>query len=302
MPLVYDPTSDDDLKNLTLVGNSYAEEYDFMVYDADQGDVVEAFTSYTLNDEGDGFNTNNDYYVMPGPLEAFFVLATGENQTVVKYAQTIGRSNPKLNVKISRQNGTLLDNAIVSFAAGSMAKKLYLTDNSTRVYFPISNQDYAVVRVQSEGDQPVNFKAKENGTYTLSVETKNVEMNYLHLIDNMTGTDLDLLALRQAQGSAAYTFEAKTTDYASRFRLVFSASSISEDADSDNAFAYFNGSSWTINNIGEATLQVVDVMGRILSSETISGNAEVGINQPAGVYMLRLVSGDSVKVQKVVVR
>ena len=177
-----------------------------------------------------------------------------------------------------------------------MAKKLYLSDHSTRVYFPISNQDYAVVRVQSEGEQPVNFKAKENGTYTLSIETKNVEMDYLHLIDNMTGADVDLLA------TPSYTFEAKTSDYASRFRLVFSANSISEDADGDNAFAYFNGSNWTVSNMGEATLQVVDVMGRVLSSETLSGNAEVNINQPTGVYMLRLVNGDNVKVQKVVVR
>ena len=127
-------------------------------------------------------------------------------------------------------------------------------------------------------------------------------MNYLHLIDNMTGADVDLLALRQAQGSAAYTFEAKTTDYASRFRLVFSASSISEEVDGDNAFAYFNGSNWMVSNIGEATLQVVDVMGRILSSESISGNAAVNLNHVPGVYMLRLVSGDSVKVQKVVVK
>ena len=43
-------------------------------------------------------------------------------------------------------------------------------------------------------------------------------------------------------------------------------------------------------------------MGRVLSSETIDGNAEINVNQPAGIYMLRLVNGDDVKVQKVVVR
>jgi hypothetical protein len=68
----------------------------------------------------------------------------------------------------------------------------------------------------------VSFKAKENGTYTISVDVDNVEMDYLHLIDNLTGTDVDLLALRQAQGPASYTFTAKTTDDASRFKLLFS--------------------------------------------------------------------------------
>ena len=51
---------------------------------------------------------------------------------------------------------------------------------------------------------------------------ENVEMDYLHLIDNMTGEDVDLLA-GASTGSATYTFEAKTTDCASRFRLVFAS-------------------------------------------------------------------------------
>jgi hypothetical protein len=98
-----------------------------------------------------------------------------------------------------------------------------------------------------------------------------------------------------------YSFNARTSDNASRFRLVFAADGTSGDT-CEPGFAYFNGSSWTISNMGEATLQVVDVMGRVLSSETISGNANVTLNQAAGVYMLRLVNGENVKVQKVVVR
>ena len=44
------------------------------------------------------------------------------------------------------------------------------------------------------------------------------------------------------------------------------------------------------------------MMGRVLNTQTINGSAEVSINQPTGVYMLRLVTDDDVKVQKVVVR
>ena len=57
-----------------------------------------------------------------------------------------------------------------------------------------------------------------------------------------------------------------------------------------------------ISNEGEATLQVVDVTGRILSSESISGCANVNVKAAAGVYMLRLINGDNVKVQKVIVK
>ena len=116
-------------------------------------------------------------------------------------------------------------------------------------------------------------------------------MNYLHLIDNMTGADVNLLE------TPAYTFEAKTTDYASRFRLVFAAGNSNDDN-----FAFFNNGNLVVNNEGNATLQVIDVNGRILNSESISGSTCISVNAAAGVYMIRLINGDNVKVQKVVVK
>ena len=192
-------------------------------------------------------------------------------------------------------NKGIIDNAIVRFDEGETLEKFVLRENSTKLYFTEDNQDYAIVRSNGQGEMPVNFKASKAGNYTISVNAENTEMNYLHLIENMTGADIDLLA------EPSYTFSAKTTDYASRFRLVFSANDENASTSSET-FAYFNGSEWNVSNMGEATLQVVDVMGRVLSSETVSGNATINLNQMPGVYMLRLVNGDSVKVQKVVVR
>ena len=80
--------------------------------------------------------------------------------------------------------------------------------------------------------------------------------------------------------------------------LVFATGS---NNDSDN-FAFFSNGTWVISNDGEATLQVVDVMGRILSSETVNGSVSKAINASAGVYMLRLINGNDVKTQKIVVR
>ena len=229
------------------------------------------------------------------PMEGVFVSASTDEEELEFSATAPNSGNTDLVVNVNA-GSKMLDRAVVRFNAGGMLPKFQLTPNSTKVYIPQGNKDYAVVRSAAQGEMPVSFKAENNGTYTLSVNAENVEMSYLHLIDNMTGADVDLLQ------TPSYTFEAKTSDYASRFRLMFSASSISEDADGDNAFAYFNGSNWTINNMGEATLQVVDVMGRVLSSEQINGNAEVSINQPTGVYMLRLLNENNVRVQKIVVR
>ena len=248
---------------------------------------------YRLDSDGGALNAETETSAV-NAMEGVFVNAT-EAGNVTFTSGNSKSQNIALNLSQNR-SATTIDRAIVRFDEGQQLPKFQLNPENTKLYIAQGNKDYAIVRSAAQGEMPVSFRASANGTYTLAVETENVEMDYLHLIDNMTGADVDLLQ------TPSYTFEARTSDYASRFRLVFSANSISGEADADNVFAYFNGSSWNVSNLGEATLQVVDVMGRTLSSQTISGNANVSINQPAGIYMLRLVNGNDVKVQKVVVR
>ena len=183
------------------------------------------------------------------------------------------------------------DNAIVSFREGCQLEKFVFNADAAKLYIPLDNKEYAIVSTDVQGEMLVNFKATENGSYTLTVNPEGVEMNYLHLIDNLTSTDIDLLA------APSYTFEARTTDYESRFKLVFATGSNSDD----DSFAFFSNGQLIVSNDGKATLQVIDLTGRILSSETINGSCSKTFNVPAGVYMLRLLNGD-VKVQKVVVR
>ena len=254
---------------------------------------------YAMNALGRGFEpkTQNDQVaVMQG---VFVYTEEASTVTFTKIEDTpVNPVGPETNmiINITKERGTVIDRAIVRFGQSDQLPKFMFNPNASKLYIPQGNKEFAVVNSTNEGEMPVNFKAAQNGTYTFSVEPKNVEMTYLHLIDNMTGADVDLLA------TPSYTFEASNDDYASRFRLVFKANADVEENTATETFAYFNGTNWTVSNVGDATLQVVDMMGRVLSSETISGNAEVSINQPAGIYMLRLVNGENVKVQKVVVR
>ena len=249
---------------------------------------------YRLNSDGSALNTtteNSEINVMEG----VFVQVTAANQKanftkVGESAKKIGQ----LNVKVTRNRSVILDNAIIRFDEGATLSKFQLNANSTKLYFTEGNQDFAVVRSANEGEMPINFKASENGTYTISINAENVDVNYLHLIDNMTGADVDLLA------TPSYSFEAKVTDYTSRFRLVFNANS-SVNEQNNETFAFFNGSNLVINNEGEATLQVIDMMGRMISSEQIQGSYNNSLNLSAGVYVLRLSNGNTVKTQKVVV-
>lgn len=215
-------------------------------------------------------------------------------------------SNPSsisMNVvltKVCSRDAKRLDNVIVSFDEDEAMPKFNFMEQDAKIYIPQDGKEYAIVHGGNQGVMPLNFVANENGEYAITVDVADVEMSYLHLIDNLTGADVDLLS------TPSYQFTARKSDYVSRFKLVFSTNGVDEISDGDDCFAYYDGSEWVIANpstdSGSATLQVVDMLGRVVSSETVTGNAVVSINQPAGVYVMRLLNGENVRVQKVVVR
>jgi hypothetical protein len=251
---------------------------------------------YRLNSDGSEVSASLESTNV-AVMEGVFVEAT---ETVLTATFTASRNAEQqgiaqANIMVSGDRGTVIDNAIVRFDGGATLGKFQLNENSTKLYISQNGSEYAVVRSTAEGEMPVNFKANKNGSYTITINTENVKMDYLHLIDNMTGADVDLLQ------TPSYSFEARTTDYATRFRLVFSANNVNEN-ESGDSFAFFNGSEWVVNTSNNATLQVVDAMGRVLSSETISGSESVSLNAAPGVYMIRLINGNDVKVQKIVIK
>ncbi len=281
-PIVLKKTAGGDFPGWNLVGNPYTEtayiDRDFYVMNPETGGEI-------ITGEGNEI----------APMQGFFVIAANDNEELEISTTAPNTTGEKVIMNVTSNRGNVIDRAIVRFGEGRQLPKFQLRDNSTKISIAKDNSEYAVVRSEAEGEMPVSFKAENNGTYTFSVNTENVEMEYLHLIDNMTGADIDLIA------NPSYSFEAKVTDYASRFRLVFSANSSVNEQNANN-FAFFNGNDWTINNEGEATLQVVDMTGRMLSTETINGNATTKVNAATGVYMLRLINGNNIKTQKVVVK
>ena len=284
-PITLSKSESGDFPGWNLVGNPLGET----------AVLSDSRDFYVMNSEGSDFiQSSGDI----APMQGIFVIA-GQNGEELVFTAAGGTStgpteNSKLVLNLTKGRG-IIDRAVVRFGEGRTLPKFMLNADNTKLYITEGNQDFAVVRSNNEGEMPVSFKAAENGNYTLSIETENVEVSYLHLIDNMTGANVDLLA------TPSYSFDARTTDNANRFRLMFNTNGVDENT-TTASFAYFNGSSWTISDMGEATLQVVDMMGRVISTQAISGNTDVNLNQAAGVYMLRLVNGENVMVQKVVVR
>ena len=238
--------------------------------------IVDAYVNkpyYTLNGDGSAILSTASNAAI-APCHGVIVQVDGSESvtfSTTASTQQNAANNGSLQIALSQANtrgNAKIDNAIVSFGEGQLLGKFRFGRQNANIYIPQGGKDYAVAYSEGHGEMPLNFKANENGTYTLTVNPDGVEMDYLHLIDNMTGADVDLLA-GASTGSATYTFTAKKTDYESRFKLVFVAKTASGDA-CEPGFAFINASgNLTLFGIeGKATLQVIDVTGHMLSSET----------------------------------
>ena len=264
-----------------LIGNPYAS------------DAALDMPYYRLNNGGSALKveTENTAIAM---MEGVFVQATAANQTATFTTQTSKAGRQAIactDIMVCDNQGKVLDNAIVRFDGGATLGKFQLDANSTKVYFTKDGKDYAIVNVDNVSEIPVSFKAEKNGSYTLTFHVENVDMDYLHLVDNKTGADLDLLA------SPSYSFIAKTTDYASRFKLVYGTGNNMNDD-----FAYISNSEIIINGMGgNSVLQIIDVTGRIIVSRRAGACTVSTDSMTPGVYVLRLINGENVKTQKMVI-
>ena len=300
-------------KKATTEGEVFSFELSGTLYDGTPITLAKVgngeFQGWNLvgNPFADTAYINRDFYVMKedgseiitgegnkiAPMQGFFVIAEQDGEELAISTETPSNTGSKIVVNVTQNRGNVIDRAIVRFGEGRQLPKFMMNPGNTKLFIAQADNEYAVVRSANEGEMPVSFKAAENGYYTLNIKAEDTEMGYLHLIDNMTGADVDLLS------TPNYTFQANTTDYANRFCLVYAATtSINESASDD--FAFFNGNEWVINSDGEATLQVIDMTGRVLSSQTVNGNTNLKLNQANGVYLLRLLQNNTVKNQKIV--
>lgn len=288
IPLSY-TSSLNTLKGFNLVGNPFPCNANV------SGDIAEDF--YVMDEGGSQLELATDDVV--NPFEGIFVQAMGENANA-----TFSRveNNAKGNTVSSYFDITVsegrseIDRARVRMGEGKGLEKFSLNENSARIYIPIEKQDYASVFVSDQKVLPLNFEPTKNGTYTLTFDLKNVDLAYLHLIDNLTGADTGIL-----NASASYSFDAKTTDYASRFKLVFAEKKLPNESIGSDFMYYADGQLFVFGTEGNGTIQIVDIAGRVLLNENVDGFAAKSISLNPGIYVARMVCGDVVKSQKFVV-
>ena len=255
---------------------------------------------------GENLRLVEDYWATGiGPCEGILVKATAENNYSVTLSKTRPQhtNNGRLQIIVAQQSAhrdasTFSDNAIVSFNQGSQLEKFSFGKYDALLYIPEGMKNCAIAYSEGNGEMPVNFKPFKSGKYTLTVDCEGVEMDYLHLIDNMTGADVDLLQ------TPSYTFGTSTSDYESRFRLVFAAHRGEGTTTNSEPFAYYaNGAIHLIESqciAAHSCLQIIDTSGRIVMQEDVVNSVPTN-GLSAGLYLLRLVGGKEVRTQKVVI-
>lgn len=176
-------------------------------------------TIYKLNGSNALVAQGNDATVKP--CEGFFVKASA-NDDVLQFSRMYrgakAKPMPFLKVEVERKghgHRPEIDRAYLNFNAARNVEKLVLDKTATRLSLVSEGKDYAALSTSNEGTMPLSFEAAQNGIYTLTVSAERTEMAYLHLVDKLTGADIDLLE------SGSYTFTATPSDDAMRFEIVF---------------------------------------------------------------------------------
>ncbi len=169
---------------------------------------------YVLNADGSDFTLGNN--PIP-PCTAILVQAQGANESIT-FNKTASKNAPSINISVAIANtsgNAIIDQARISFNEKDQLSKYNLNGQNSKLYIPQNGQNFAVACANGKSEMIINFKATKNGLYTISIEKESLKLDYLHLIDNITGNDVDLLE------TPSYTFEAKTTDPLERFTLTF---------------------------------------------------------------------------------
>ena len=287
-----------ELAGFNLIGNPYTHD----IYKGASGAVPNTGASgyvlasgfYTLTKEGE-WHAGDDNTDPIKSGQGFLVKATTDGKITMSNVLTGGPSKSRANhdnIKFIVENNQYSDVAYAVFDKGISLNKInHRNPNSPMLYIPQAGDNYALAMMSDDTKAfNLNFKAMSMGQYTLSLKA-NGEFDYIHIIDLLTGEDVDMLL------EGKYTFIGTPSDSDNRFivKLAYNSGSTTSI---DESFAYQSGSDIHVTGSGE--LQIFDVTGRMVMTTTVNGAETINLSAH-GVYIFRLI-GTEIKTQKIVVR
>ena len=289
-------TSSKVLRGINMIGNPFPHN----IYKGVGGAINDSHLAsgyYTLSYDGEWETHTYDDAILPGQgilviTSATMDLTIAKTNAAATAEKATKGDVKRLKVKVSGNGHE--DRAFAYFSEGNGLEKMEnFSSSAATISIQDEEQKYAIAHV-GEGceEMDIVFDNTLNADYTITIEGME-SFSYLHLIDNITGEDVDML-LEQS-----YTFHANGNEYAERFKVIMrDTTGFGENAETAT-FAYISGDNIVVN--GEGVLEIIDMTGRIVNTMHINGLNMV--NKPAdGVYVLRIINGNDVKTQKIVVR
>lgn len=289
--MTYTDRTYDDLDGLNLLGNPYPFA---ITIDNFQNDKLTDGFYLLENGAWDSKPSST-----PIPTGQGFLIGCTESNTVTFQANTAksrGTHNSSIEVRIANNNNNT-DHAYIVLGEGNDLIKIHhRNDEIPEVFIPKNNKPYAIAHFD-RNIESVNLAYHPTiaGQQTLTVKLEG-SYEFMTLIDNLTGTKVDMLA------NNAYTFTAKENDNVNRFTLRFKSNTNVNENTTVNPISYLSNGQLNINGIeGESELQFIDMLGRVVNTTTIHGNYSQKINMTAGVYVVRVINGSNTYTQKIVV-
>ena len=251
---------------------------------------------YTLTSAG-AWVAGTDNSTAIAPCQAILVQAknsvvSGNNLTITKTTDTGTAKDSDDIIMFEVSNSDYNDVAYAVFKEGHGLNKIdHRNEAIQKLFIENEGEDFAIADIDRNVRVfNLKFHAATLGKYNMKISVDGT-FSYLHLIDRLTGNDLDLLIEND------YSFIGSPQDDDSRFivRLELDGNNGHENS----IFAYQNGNDIIVDGTGE--LQVFDVMGRLVATNRVSGVETIAKPSQNGVYIFRLV-GDDVKTRKIVVK
>lgn len=279
-------STENKLLGFNLIGNPYPQNITMSDVTVNNGGTLSG--GYVLSKDG---AWSADVAATIAPAQGFLVQIdkTGVTATITK---PTGGSKSRANndyIKFIVANSQHEDAAFALFEEGYGLNKIdHRNSDIPMLYIPKEGHNFAIATMDDNTQSfNLNLKAKTTGKYTLTYKATG-NYSYLHVIDRLTGEDVDMLM------EGEYSFIASPSDAENRFIVRLEYSNGYENSE-DSIFAYQSGSDIIVN--GEGELQIFDVMGRRILTQYVSGVETINL-QSHGVYIFKL----NEKTQKIVVR
>ena len=281
----------DDIKaridNFHLLGNPFTFDMDWSKTTSQN--LVTGYAVVTTDGGYTYATTDGGGIIKVG--DGFFVKVVGDAPSLTYTANTRSRNKDNNYINLIASGKAGQDNVIINFADNGrdgFDKLENFNKNIAEIYVKENESRYGILNY-SEDVEEINiyFNAKQMGYYTINALT-NADFANVTLVDRLTGVETDIL-------TDSYTFQAMADDAPDRFILR-----MNRQVESEN-FVYRSGEELIIN--AEGSVQIIDVMGRIVySNEIVNDNHRVNIGSlKNAAYIVRVVNANEVKTQKVVI-